>query len=130
VGVAVVDTSAILAGLDAQDPRHVRAKSALLDADVLLTTPMIVTELDYLLPRRLGRTAQQRVWDDLADGTYAVRWWDGAMPATVRIAQSLPRAGLADASLVALAHHVGTRLLITLDRHFAQLDPSLDLLPA
>jgi len=131
VGVAVVDTSAVVAFLDRADGRHQGVFALFHETqDILVTSPLIVAELDYVVPRRLGHAARERIWDDLANGAYEVRWWEGAMASTLEIAQRLPRAGLADASLVALAHRLGTTRLVTLDEHFAQLDPSLELLPA
>lgn len=123
----VVDTSAIVAYMNSADSHH-REVVAWLDeeTDELATTPMIVAEVDHLVAARGGPKAVGALRLDLAGGAYLVDWWDGAMVATVRVAQrySDNALGLADASLVALADRLGTTSIATLDaRHFRTVRP-------
>jgi len=125
--VIVVDTSAILAYMNSADTHHAEV-SAWLDAEVddLVTTPLIVAEADHLVTARGGRAASSAFRADLAAGAYLVEWWRGAMTEAVAIAERYADSGLglADASLVALAQHVGTASIATLDeRHFRAVVP-------
>ncbi len=78
-----------------------------------------------MLGRRAGANALDAFWADLEDGVYAVRWWPEALSETVAAARDADIAvGLADASLVALAAHIGTHRIATLDEaHFTRLRP-------
>lgn len=62
----VVDTSAILAYMNSADDHHGAVSDWLLDADDdLVTTPLIVAEVDYLVTARGGRAAVTAFRDDL-----------------------------------------------------------------
>lgn len=135
----VVDTSAILAFMNSADAWH-KDVSAWLDREDndLVTTPLILAEADHLVGARGGPAAQDALRADLAEGAYLVEWWRGALHSTVEIANRYADAGigLADASLIALADHVGTFAIATLDeRHFRTVRPlggktAFRLLPA
>lgn len=116
----VLDTSVVLATYDTSFVGHEQV-SRWIDTldDELVTTPLIVTELDHQLPRYGGKVAQQALWSDLERGAYNVRWWSTAMAETLVVARERPAIGLADASLLALARLLGTDRIATLDlRHF------------
>jgi predicted nucleic acid-binding protein len=136
--VIVVDTSIIVAYMNAADDHH-RAVAAWLDDtdDDLATTPLIVAEVDHLVAARGGPAALAALRADLLAGAYLVTWWAGALAASVRVAERYADTGLglADASLVALAEHLATNAIATLDeRHFRVVRPrsgdALRLLPA
>ena len=124
----IVDTSALLAFFDTDEPDH-QAISAILGraTEPLVVSPYVVAELDYLVASRLGVAAELAVLQELAGGA-----WD--LPAVD--AEELVRAravieryadqniGLADASNVILADRYRTRTIVTLDRrHFDVLRP-------
>jgi predicted nucleic acid-binding protein len=116
----VLDTSVVLATYDTSYVEHERVGRWIeaLD-DTLVTTPLVVTELDHQLPRFGGKAARDALWTDLERGAYAVRWWSTAMAETLVLARERPAIGLADASLLALARLLGTDRIATLDlRHF------------
>jgi predicted nucleic acid-binding protein len=137
--VIVVDTSIVVAYMNASDEHHA-AVAGWLDGvdDDLATTPLIVAEVDHLVDARGGPTARRALHRDLADGAYLVEWWPGAIAAVVKIAERYADTGLglADASLVALAERIGTIEIATLDeRHFRAVRPlaggkAFRLLPA
>jgi uncharacterized protein len=112
----VLDTSAIVAAYDRADPSHA-AVAELLRAidDELVTTPLVAAQMDRALTDTAGRDA---LWTDLDSGAITVRWWADAMDETLRIARRHPILGLADASLVALAHRLRTDRIATFDPHF------------
>lgn len=118
----VVDTSIIVAYMNATDDHHVRVAEWVdqIDDD-LVTTPLIIAEADHLVGSRGGAKALSALRSDLAAGAYLLEWWSGAMPAAVEVAERYADIGLglADASLVILADRVGTLDMGTLDeRHF------------
>jgi predicted nucleic acid-binding protein len=125
--VIVVDTSAIVAFMNARDRQHLAVRTWLeREDDALATTPMIVAEADHLVSTRGGHTAAAALRADLAAGAYSVEWWPAAMAAAVRVADRYAdmELGLTDASLVVLAERVGTVAVATLDeRHFRALRP-------
>ena len=122
----IVDTSALLAYFDANEPAH-RAVASVIDqaADPLVISPYVVAELDYLLLTRHGTRVEQAVLDELSGGA-----WDLADfgPARLRAATAIVRAyrdvpiGVTDASLIVLASEYRTDRIATLDRrHFSIL---------
>ena len=106
----VTDTSAILAFMNSRDAHH-EAVRAWLEAEArpLVTTPMVIAEVDHLVSARGGPQAVAALRADLAAGAYAVEWWPAAMAATVRVADRYADMdlGLTDASLVVLADRIG-----------------------
>jgi predicted nucleic acid-binding protein len=125
--VIIVDTSAILAYMNAADTHHA-AVVAWLEAerDELATTPLIVAEADHLAAARGGRTAASALRADLAAGAYLVEWWPEAIRAAVHVAERYADSGLglADSSLVVLAERLDTITVATLDeRHFRAVRP-------
>ncbi len=123
----VVDASAIVALLDRRDRWHepvVRWYASV--SETLVTTPLIVAEVDHLVARRAGRAAVGAWRSDLRRGAVVVQWWETAAADCVDVAQIYDDQdiGLADASLVALARRVETVDIATLDeRHFRVVRP-------
>ena len=135
----VVDTSVVVAYMNAADDHHAAVARWLDGADEdLATTPLIIAEVDHLVGVRGGRAAQRALHKDLAAGAYLIEWWPGAIASVVKIAGRYADTGLglADASLVALAERLGTIEIATLDeRHFRIVRPlaggkAFRLLPA
>jgi uncharacterized protein len=133
----VVDTSVVLALLSADDDEHERTLAWYGGhGDALVTTPLVLAELDYLLQGRGGDRATRTLYVQLGSGALGVAWWDDALASTLEVARRRPDVGLTDASLVALAAHIRTLRIATLDeRHFRTLapltgEPSFTLLPA
>jgi len=137
--VIVVDTSVIVAYMNARDEHH-ELVGQWLDAadDDLVTTPLIVAEVDHLVGARGGPLALRALRADLAAGAYLVEWWPGAVNSAVSVAERYAdtELGLADASLVAVAERFATIEIATLDeRHFRIVRPlttdkAFRLLPA
>ncbi|MBI5106649.1 MAG: PIN domain-containing protein [Solirubrobacterales bacterium] len=115
----VLDTSAVVALYDGSDPDHGALAEWVEVADEdLVTTPLALAEMDYLVRRRGGDPGRRALWRDLDAGAYAVRWWADGLAETLRVARRHPFLGLTDASLVALAGIVRTTRIVTLDDHF------------
>lgn len=124
----IVDTSALLAFFDKNEPDHTVVSAVLGNTDEpLVVSPFVIAEADYLLASRQGVQAELAALGELAGGA-----WD--LPAID--AESLSQArgiieryadqevGVADASNVVLAARYRTRTIVTLDRrHFDVLRP-------
>jgi hypothetical protein len=137
--VIVVDTSIIVAYMNAGDDHHETVARWLDDADDdLATTPLIVAEVDHLIAARGGPAALRALRADLLAGAYLVEWWPAAVASSVNVAERYADSGLglADASLVSLAERLATIEIATLDeRHFRAVRPlaagdAFRLLPA
>ena len=122
----LLDTSGLLAAIDAAQVRHAQAMAALQAADPpWLLSPFVLAELDYLLATRVGQDAERALLDEVGRGVYRLAEMeaDDVIAAERVIARySALRIGIADASIVLLAHRYGIREVLTLDeRHFRTL---------
>ena len=81
----IVDTSALLAFFDASEPDHDAVSAVLATADVLVVSPYVVAELDYLVSTRHGVDDELAVLDELAGGAWDLESFDagGASPRTL-----------------------------------------------
>ena len=124
----IVDTSALLAFFDTDEPDH-EAVTTVVETvtEPLVVSPYVLAELDYLVASRLGVAAELAVLRELAGGA-----WDLAVFGTADLAQAHAvveryadqSIGLADASIVILAARYQTRTVVTLDRrHFGVVRP-------
>jgi len=137
--VIVVDTSVIVAHMNGADADHAAVCAWLDDKpDEMVTTPLVIAETDYLVMTWGGSSAARALREDLTAGAYLVEWWPNAITGAVEVADRYADHDLAltDASLVALAAHVSTISIGTLDeRHFRAIRPltggdAFRLLPA
>jgi uncharacterized protein len=137
--VIVLDTSGLLAALDADQRHHERARQVLADdPGPLLLSPFVLAELDYLLLQRVGIQAERELLDEVARGAYdLVAFGAAEVAAAAEVVGGYGelRLGLADASVVVIAGAAKTTRLLTLDeRHFRAVRPlwgkAFTLLPA
>jgi uncharacterized protein len=133
----IVDTGPLFAALHADDRDHARC-AALFDTDEEIVVPIpVIVEAEWLATSRLGPTAFDAVYDDLASG--ALQAADLTAPLLQRVGSLTRRyadlpLGLVDASVIALAEALDEPKIATLDhRHFTVVRPthvvSLRLLP-
>jgi len=125
----IVDTSALLAYFDRDEPDHAAVARVVESADEpLVVSPFVVAELDYLVATRLGVAAELAVLGELAGGAWDLPAFgtDDLAEARAVVERDADQAiGVADASNVVLAARYGTRMIATLDRrHFDVLRPS------
>ena len=115
----IVDAGALYAQADAEEPRHEAvARILVAEREALVTTELAVAEADYLILTRLGVGVELAFLEDLAMGTYIVECLTREELRTAREVVERYRdlrLGLADASLVVLAHRYGTRRILTFD---------------
>lgn len=134
----VLDTSGLLAVLDSSERTHDRAKGVLeQESGPLLLSPFVLAELDYLIGTR-NVEAELALLRDVGDGAYRLETMtseDVEQAAEIVERYRDLAIGLADASVVLIAHRAGTKRILTLDeRHFRALRPlgggRFTLLPA
>lgn len=124
----IIDTSALLAYFDSQEPDH-QAVSAVIEQaeELLVVSPYVVAELDYLVATRVGVAAELAVLRELAGGAWELAAFGAAeLDQAVSIVEKYrdQAVGVADASNVVLADRYRTRDILTLDRrHFEVLRP-------
>ena len=135
----ILDTSGLLAAIDASQTSHHATESALRSAQApRVLSPFVLAELDYLLTTRVSSTAAKQLLGEVARGVYQLEAFGADDVAdALDVLDRYPdlELGLADASLVVLAERFGTRDVLTLDeRHFRALRDgrgrSFRLLPA
>lgn len=122
----IVDTSGLLAAIDASQRGHDAARRALEATPApWLLSPFVLAELDYLLATRVGQAAERALLSEIGRGVYRLESFE--QPDIAAAERLIGRyasleIGLADASLVVLANRYGVRDLLTLDeRHFRSL---------
>jgi predicted nucleic acid-binding protein len=137
--VIVLDTSGLLAAVDASQRHHREAAAALrAAAPPRLLSPLVLTELDYLLSSRVSPGAARALLGEVASGAYRLEPMDAediALATEIIDRYRDLELGLADASIVVLANRHSTMDLLTLDeRHFRAVrgrgDRPFRLLPA
>lgn len=126
MAIAIVDTGPLYAALDAQDKDHAACLEVLRGTNSRLIIPtLVITEVCYLLSRRLGATAESLFVESLQENDVrspAATDWP-RIAELVRQYSNFPL-GTVDASLVALAERLDADLLVTLDRrHFSAIRP-------
>jgi predicted nucleic acid-binding protein len=124
--VILLDTSGLLAALDAAQRHHTESAASLLAArPPLLLSPFVLAELDYLLARRVGEAARLSLLAEVGRGAYQLQSFtaQGVQQARAIIDHHADlRVSLADASIAVLAAAHKTRDVLTLDeRHFRVL---------
>lgn len=123
----IVDTSGLLAFFNRKEPLHHEVVSAVEEAQDLVVSPYVVAEVDYLVATRHGVEAELEILDELSGGAWMLADFqmDDIREARAVVARYRDQdIGLADASLVVLAHRFRTRKVLTLDRrHFDVIRP-------
>jgi predicted nucleic acid-binding protein len=115
---ALVDTGAILAMLDSQDPWHVLCKSAFVQLRMpLLTSEAVLTEMFHLTGA--NRAAMEAAWTFVRSGTIVVGAIEDSEMAQLRalMLQYWDRPmDFADATLVHLANRESLSTILTVDQ--------------
>lgn len=124
----IIDTSALLAFFDSSEPDHESVSNALDDTtELLVVSPYVVAELDYLVATRIGVDAELAVLRELAGGAWELPAFGAPeLEKTASIVEKYrdQDIGVADASNVVLADRYHTRTMLTLDRrHFDVVRP-------
>lgn len=134
----LVDTSGLLAALDASAADHRACAGALLGDDRRVLSPFVLAELDYLIRTRIGGSARLTLLAEVALGAYELAEFsktDVSAARTVMAGFPSLDVSLADASIAVLSRRLNCPTVLTLDqRHFRILtgagERHLRLLPA
>ncbi len=124
----IADTSGLIAFFSESGTQH-QAVAAWVDANdpVMVVSPYVLVEVDYLVATRKGVDAELAVLEELSGGAYVLAAMDAGDVAAARSVVARYRdlgVGLADASLAVLAQRYRTRTVLTLDhRHFSVMRP-------
>jgi predicted nucleic acid-binding protein len=132
--VVVADTSGLLAALDSTHPDGEAARRVLQDAGTLVVSPVLLSEIDHVARRVLGRDAAHQAVDDIRRWVRAGRAVLPEITADLLDTAQAVRAhhldlhlDLADAVNVGLAAQFRTNAVLTLDRRdFRVLRPLTD----
>lgn len=132
--VVVADTSGLLAALDQTHPAGEAARKVLRAAGTLVVSPVLLSELDHVARRVLGRAAAHQAIDDIRRWVRAGRALLPEVTADILdTAQAVRgryldlRLDLTDAVNVAFAAQFRTNAILTLDRRdFRALHPLTD----
>ena len=124
----IADTSGLVAFFSESGPQHDAVVEWIDTNDpVMVVSPYVVAEVDYLVATRRGVEAELAVLGELSGGAYELAAMDAedvAEAARVVRRYSDLGIGLADASLAVLARRFRTRTVLTLDRkHFSVMRP-------
>jgi predicted nucleic acid-binding protein len=122
----IVDTSGLLAALDASELHHTAARGALQAAgEPRLLSPFVLAELEYLLEARVSSGAARALLQEVSRGAYQLEPFTADdIAAAVAVLERYPilELGLADASLVVIAERHQVSNVLTLDeRRFRAL---------
>ena len=124
----IADTSGLIAFFSESGHQHERVASWFdKNDDVMVVSPYVMAELDYLVATRKGVDAELAVLAELSSGAYELASMTTDDVATAQRVIARYRdlgVGLADASMAVLAQRYGTRTILTLDhKHFSVLRP-------
>jgi predicted nucleic acid-binding protein len=119
----LVDTSAALQLASSTARRHADVTNVVSElGGPFLVSPFVLAELDYMLGRRHGQSAQLAMLAEVVEGAYELAQFERAdVDAATRVIRRYEdlRIGLADASIVVLAEKHQTVDVLTFDpRHF------------
>ncbi len=124
----IADTSGLIPYFNESDPDHEAIATWIEAKDpVMVVSPFVVAEIDYLVATRLGVQWELEILRELTGGAYHLATMDAddLVAATEVVERYLDLGvGITDASLVVLAERYRTRTILTLDkRHFNVLRP-------
>ena len=124
----IADTSGLIAFFSESGPQHDAVVEWLDRNDpVMVVSPYVIAEVDYLVATRRGVEAELAVLAELSGGAYELAAMDAEdLAEATRVVRRYADLGigLADASLAVLAKRCRTRTILTLDRkHFSVMRP-------
>jgi uncharacterized protein len=128
VTVLVADTSGLYAYYDGSDAEHQRCRKAVAAAAHVVVSPLVLTELDYLLSTRIGPEAAHgalaHIRDRVAARRYAVPEIESHLSTALVMMRRYPHIGITGTMNVVMACEYRTDSILTLDRrHFRMLRP-------
>lgn len=123
----LLDTGAIVALLDADDPHHKSVDRFLESVREPLFVPLIVLpEVSYLVNKYLGPEVERSFLRGVLRGEVTLEWGQpGDLARAVEILGQRPDFGIVDAMIMAIAERLKIKRIATLDRrHFGRFKPA------
>lgn len=122
----ILDSSGLLAAIDDRQEDHAPVREFLESVrDLLIISPFVLAELDYMVMTRLGQAREVALLREVARGAYVLEpFSSGDVSDAIEVIEDYADlgVGLADASNVVLSRRYETNDLLTLDeRHFRTL---------
>ncbi|MFI0779604.1 PIN domain-containing protein [Streptomyces sp. NPDC021212] len=121
--IVVGDTSGLVAALNASDPEHKAARTAMRQAALTVVSPLVILEIEHITTRNVDRRAAHAVNDWLLAQEHTGRVAVPTLsPDTLRKARKVQdhyaalQLDLTDAVNVVLAEAYDTEIILTLDR--------------
>lgn len=121
--IIIGDTSGLVAALNASDPEHEAARTALRQAALTVVSPLVILEIEHITTRNVNRKAAYAVNDWLLaherTGRLAIPELSADTLRKARVVQNryaALRLDLTDAVNVVLAEAYDTETILTLDR--------------
>ncbi len=120
--MTLVDATPLIALLNTRDPNYATSRETLMKLPPPLhTTWPVITEAMYFLHKYVGWAGQHALWQMMQKNQVVVVNLDEAMTSRafnlMEKYRDVPM-DLADATLVALAEHLDTKIVFTLDSDF------------
>jgi len=131
----IADTGGIVAAMNTAEPDHERCRSTLESASLAIITPLVITEVHYLLSRVGAHGTAHDFLEDVAGGFYEIaspsaedyaqaggliKRYAGKMERKRRKSGSLD---LADAMNIVTANRYETNLLLATDQDYRITQP-------
>lgn len=135
----ILDSSGLLSAVDDRQEDHASVREFLESArDLLVISPFVLAELDYMVMTRLGQRREIALLEEVSRGVYHLEPFSSEdVSDAIEVIEGYADlgVGLADASNVVLSRKYRTNDLLTLDeRHFRTLrgyrDRPFRILPA
>ncbi len=122
----ILDSSGLLAAIDDRQEDHAPVREFLESVrDVLIISPFVLAELDYMVMTRLGQAREVALLREVARGAYRLAPFSAEdVSDAIEVIEDYADlgVGLADASSVVLSRRCETNDILTLDeRHFRTL---------
>ena len=122
----IADTSGLLSFFDTSEPDLIAVDAVLAEEHgLVIVSPYVVAELDYLVAKRWGTGRELAILDELGSGEWTLACLDAQelqLAAGIVEQYRDRRIGVTDASIVVLADRYKTDRILTLDRrHFSVL---------
>ena len=126
--VALVDTSGMIALIDASSARHGEVRACITESSELLLVPITtLPEADYMLTRHAGPQVALAMLRSIAQGEFQLEGVTGAdFSRSIELMEQYAASdiGFVDASIVAIAERLRITRIVTLDqRHFGMFQP-------
>lgn len=132
--MVTIDTSALIAAVDQQDPNHVRAVALFrAESGPLIIPAGILAEICYFLETRYGPRSLEQFLENVKSGAFLLDFLDADVQRVIELVRryrDMPL-GYADAAVIACAERNGGRVATFDLRHFSAVarEGAIEIVP-